>query len=777
MKLSLSWIFDHIQGSWRDIDVSQLIASFNTTTAEVDDVTKIDMSLDAMTLVRITSAQKGAVRGFSAELNQELSLPDRNDVESDLVYVVIQKGNKWVWATGIDWGGAKESMIAAVACDEKDFAGNWKRSFEAEDYIITVDNTSLTHRPDLWGHRGIAREVAAILKLPLKPLEGMLVNKNIQNYESKAPASSKDDFSYELKNFEYCSRIAALHIDSISYQRSLIWMAHRLARVDSKPIDAIVDSTNYVMFDIGQPMHAFDANTIAAKKIEPKLATDGEQLELLDGSTVTLTHEDLVISDGKKALGLAGIMGGKATSVSSKTTSVVIESASFNAYDVRRTSTRLKLRTESSSRFEKSLDPYNNVNALLRFLRLLQDNNIATTSSHDIASLGKVAEPLIINVAHAFIEKRLGISIPVDFVCETLQNLEFDVDVIKHGDTVEYNITVPTFRATKDVTLPEDIVEEVGRFYGFDAIPLKLPSMPLKSHDVHAIDVRRQIKEFMVASLRAHEIQNYALFDQHFLNKLNWQPDNAAQVKDPVSENWRYLVTSLIPHIVKAVTLNPVEDELRFFEMNNTWTQTSSSSLEEKKRLAGIVYKRKQTVDFYENKQIVHELTSWLKMPVEWKKEVAAPEWFHPCKSASLSVDGHLLGYAGMLNPIFSSRLIEGDAFIFELDADRLINYRPQPTRYEPLSKYPDTSRDISMMIPVNVTVDDILKLVASSDSRIFDVQLIDFFQKDDWKDQRSVTIRFHARNLESTLTHEEIDAIYDHAVKSLRTTLHAEIR
>ncbi len=769
MKISIAWLFDHIDADWQKIDIQNLVDRFNKTTAEIEGVSKITVNFDILTFAHIMAVEKNIMTVKSNEWNVDCSLPVRPDLKKGDWALIAKDGKNYRWAVIDDLGGQKEGFLPAMHCDDETlYAGDWKKVCEKTDYILKVDNKSITHRPDMWGHRGFAREIAAILDLSLKPLESFLTTKKTEAFATKAPAPDSDSFGITIKDTKGCKRFAGLYVKKIDAQSSLFWMAYRLTRVDARPINALVDITNYVMLDMSQPMHAFDADALKEKDIIIRCAKNKEKITLLDDETLELTADDILVCDGKTPISLAGIMGGKSSGINAQTESIFLESANFDATTIRRTSTYHKKRTAASARFEKSLDPNQNVTAITRFLNLCDNASINYTASGNIISLGAQVKPHVIIIAHAFIEQRLGATMAPDFVVKTLQKLLFEVEQKQENDTIIYHITVPSFRATKDVHIPEDIVEEIGRFFGYDNIEQALPYLQLKPRKTKDIMRTRAIKKLLVHAGAMREIHSYSFYDESFLRKLAWEPKNTVRIKNPVSENWQQMVTSLIPHLYKALEQNVADyDQLRFFEWARTWQQTGD--IEEKKVLAGIIFDKKKPVDFYDAKVLLQKLFDMLRIEVTWQR-VDAPKdpWFLPYQTAHLMYAGNRLGVAGIADTRFLHNIAEGHAFIFELDGDQLLTSVEKPLHFESLSKYPEVVRDVSMLIARRYTVDEIAKLIATSDERIAQVKLVDFFEKKEWEDKKSVTFRFVLRDQEKTMTKKDVDDIWDIMVHKL---------
>ncbi|TET06473.1 phenylalanine--tRNA ligase subunit beta [Candidatus Dependentiae bacterium] len=766
MKLSLAWIFDHIDADWKQINVSQLVDQFNRTTAEIEAFEKVVINLDQFSLGQVQEIKIDTIVLFSPEWKQTVELPIREDA-CEHCYFVLKKENKSInWAYAYDWHSSKDCLIPAIYCEQGLCAGGWKKQFETEDFIFEIDNKSITHRPDMWGHRGFAREIAALLKLPFKSLDTFLLQKPISHYDAIAPATEKHPFKIQVKDLSACKRFAGLYIEQIEQRPSLLWMAHRLLRVDGKPIDAIVDTTNYVMLDLSQPMHAFDVATISSKTIMPRFAANKEKLTLLDGQQLELTSQDFVITDGKKPIALAGIMGGLDTAITKKTKALFLEAACFDATIIRRSLIRHKIRTDASIRFEKSLDPNQNTLAIMRFLRLMHDAAMAIKPAQEIASVGASAKEITITVAHDFIEKRLGITIASDFIINTLQCLGFIV-TFEQG---EYIVIVPTFRCSKDITIKDDIVEEVGRFFGYTSIPPKLPVREMEPFSIESVMRLRSIKEILAYTLHMREVCSYAFFDESFLKKIKWEPQKTLTIQNPVSENWYRLVTSLIPGLLAAIDENCADyDQLHFFEWGRIWYPPDPEK--ELQQLAGIFFDQKHKVDFYEAKDQLMNLFALLKLPIRFER-VKKPElpWFLPYQTAYIFHEDNRIGIAGKINQAFLEEITEGDAFIFELDGDFLLRYKPVIARFKQLTKFPPIERDISILVPLQKTADQLIALIAQIDPSVISVDLIDMFEKPEWGNQKALTFRFVLQSPSRTLSKEEADVVWNKIAKQLQS-------
>lgn len=769
MKLSLSWLFDHIDADWRSIDVPALVSLFNKTTAEIEGFDKISIDLKKLAAGQIKSIAGQTVVVEVPEWQHTIDMALRDDAKVGQVFLIANDNDTYLWAGRKHFSSEKEGLLSALKISQKDLGGAWKKSIEEQDVILHLDNKSVNHRPDMWGHRGVAREIAAMLNLPFKADDHLLISHNVKEYEKRSTAGKDHSFEIAIENPDSCKRFAGLYIEQIKSEASIPWMAARLAKVDSKPINSLVDITNYIMLDLGQPMHAFDVDKLNVLRDAPSAllrmngeiivrnAKNKEAITVLDGETLELTSDDCVVTDGQKPVALAGIMGGKESGVSTATQSIFLEAACFEAAVIRKTAMRVKKRSESSARFEKSLDPNQIITAIERYLKLLDENGIAYKASDPIIAVGKAPQQKTLEVAHTFIEQQLGVTIDSKFVVLTLEKLEFGVDY-KNGI---YKIVIPSFRATKDIAIKQDIVEEVGRFYGYDKIAEVLPLRQTKAFDLSPVMRKRQIKQLLAYSFKVREVYTYAFFDESFLNTINWQPGKTLKVQEAVSENWQRLVTSLMPNLFKAVHVHSnEEDRMNFFEWARIWPDGTPES--ERASLAGIFVNQKNQIDFYDIKLLFDTFARMMGMHFDWIKADTQDlhPWYLPYETAYLMCDGVKIGVAGKVNPAFFSRIAMGDAFIFELDGDFLLSHQLPVKRYAAASKYPGILRDVSMLVPVAITVKQLRTELAQVDPKITQVALMDFFEKPEWKDQKSLTFRISLVDADATMTTSQADAI-----------------
>lgn len=776
MKLSLSWIFDHINADWKTVAVADLITNFTTKVAEIGHVDYLRFDFTHYSFVIITHKKDTEIQVHSPEWNSLHILPVRPDAHEGNMYLIYKDelANTVRWATTKDVGGQKDELLPEWKQHEPLLSRSWKTLVEREDYVLEIDNKSINHRPDLWGHRGCAREIAALLGLPLKPLALVEQDLPIARFDNAVSSTPHNPISVHIKDTKACQRFAGVYLTCEQSPASDLLMGFRLARIDLKPITLFVDLTNYVMLDLGQPLHAYDANTLTSRTIVPRFAKSGETLQLLDGQTIKLDEHDIVITDGQHPIALAGIMGGMSTRITDQTSCLFIEAASFDAPTIRHSSLKHKIRTQASTRFEKGLDPEQTGHALLRMIRLL--NNLVPLSLPElyVFSIGTpISYPQVL-VTHEFLEKRLGTLLLPAQVIDCLERLEFTV----HHERGVYTIDVPSFRGSCDIRLPEDILEEVGRCIGYALLAPRLPERITKPSTTYELYRLRRIRSYLADALSMHELSSYAFFDEQFLRELSWQPTDTLQVANPLSEQWKRLVTSLVPHLIRAVALNSIEqDSMKFFECANIWNPVLTPC--EQLSLAGIFFEKKQSLDFYNiQAQVIALLTALDIREVTWQQvEVPEQPWFMPYKTADIMVGSTYLGRFGAIVPAFLHTVTEGDAYIFELNAQAIKRYKPHPVLYKQPNRYPDVVRDISILVSLEYTAEQIRTSITQADPYIISVDLIDAFTKNEWQGKKSLTFRYLISDTTKTITKVEIDAIHDLVTGTLTTMYGAQIR
>lgn len=789
MKLSLAWIFDHIDADWRSCDVDALAKKFNSITAEIERVEKFSFDFVPFALATVENHSTNGVTVTIPEWKETAKLSPRTDLAasgfnlSECCLMVKKEGSIIRWATVKDFGLDKDGLMPIFDTLWVELAGGWKQKVESQDILLEVDNKSLTHRPDMWGHRGFAREISSYLNVTFKDDKEFLVTIPVEYFKQSSTRTDKTPFVIINQVPEVCDLFAGLHISSIAHRPSSIYIAFRLMRVGARPIDGIVDLSNYVMFDWSKPTHAYDADKLVGKKVVIRRPSEREKLVLLGDEEIELDQEDAVVADEKRAICLAGIKGGKEASVNSHTKSLFFESANWEPSYVRKSSLRHKNRNDSSTRFEKSLDPNLAEESIRRFVNLAEHFGFEPVHAGEIICVGEPAVPAIIEVEHSYFERAAGIGFAATEVIQPLEKLGFSVAEKKSGDDSIYYVTVPTYRSSKDIKIKDDLVEEVIRMYGFEHLPPTLPPLKKKPENLTPLLRLRRIKEFLAYGKGFVEQQNYAMFDEKFLQSINFTANSYLSIVNPVSEQFSRMVSTLLLGLFKNVVENAVDhDRLSFFEIAKVWKKVGEDGLTEQKRLDGIFFEKRKAVDFYACKEVISELlrTCCSMQNVEWRKpESLNCQIFNPHQTADLFFDGEMIGRAGKVNPAVMAKLDilpESDAFVFQLDADFLLKYHAPVRKLKPLAKYQENSFDLSFFVPLTVTTAQLEKVLAAADTTVTDVTLVDFFEKEAWADKRSLAFRVWIRHDDRTMTKEEIEAVRMRAIEAVNK-LGAQLR
>lgn len=651
-----------------------------------------------------------------------------------------------------------------------------------DDVTLEVDNKSLSNRPDLWGHIGMAREIATIyhkkLNLPIPPA---------------IKAGNEIKLSVSVEDATLCPRYTAVALTGICIEKSPEWMQQRLESCGIRPINNIVDISNYVMMEMGQPCHAFDASKIADHKIIVRTASDAEKFVTLDEKEHTLTKDMLMICDAQKSLALAGIMGGMHSGINEATTSIIFESATFEASSIRKTSTRLGFRTDSSARFEKSLDPVNAELGLRRLVELtLQICPSAKVASAVIDLYPKEAETKIIETSFAFLEKKLGIALDHKKVVDILERLGF---VVGKGKKGSLKITVPSWRATKDVSLPEDLLEEIIRIMGYETLPSSLPNFAITPPRKNPVKIlERKLREFLAFEAGFCETYNYSFESPELLKKLGVDTSLHLELENPIAKDRPLIRRSIIPNLLENVEANLHRfDEIKMFETGRVYKIEEAGERVESKddgllprqdSYLGMVYSQKQeTTPFFALSQVLTTLFARLHVHLEIipaeNESFAATPFVHPGRFAFLRVEGTIIGRISELHPSIAKNLgISQRVAFVEMNLNILSEHLKEEVNYVPLSLYPDVLRDIAIVVEKNISHASILTALRSVDALIFSVELFDVYEGERLgENKKSMAYHIIYRSTERTLTTAEVDAVHKKVLETLEKQFAAEIR
>jgi phenylalanyl-tRNA synthetase beta chain len=614
----------------------------------------------------------------------------------------------------------------------------------APDFIIEIDNKSLTHRPDLWGHYGMAREVAAITGLPLiDPVRPGLL------------PGGDSPVKVEIADYALCPRFSALVFENVQVGPSPLWLQARLETLGLNPINNIVDVSNLIMAELPQPTHAYDAAKLNGSKIFVRPAFAGETFDGLNGESYTLTPADLVIADAAGSIGLAGVIGGAASAISSTTTRIVFEAGNFEASHLRLTSARHKTRTDASIRFEKSLDPENTVRALARAVELLAE------VSPGIRMVGGVVDnrsPIparkLIEMPMTFLTRKLGKDVPQPEVTRILSALGFEVS---EPAPAVLAVRVPTWRATKDISLKDDLVEEIGRMVGYDAIT---PTPPLIASTVPPANPLRLYPRQLRAQLSAQgftEAHNYSFVTETDIRRFGGDPATHIAVENPIASELTHLRRSLLPGLFKSVLANVrFFPEFRLFEIGHE----IHPGPQEVTHLAAVFYSAHgEDQEFFELKRVLECVFPGARL------RAAEPRVFeHPVRTAEIFWAEKAIGRFFELHPsLLKSAGIDGRAMIFDVDVDAALAIASaRVPQYTPLRKFPTSGFDLSvvaeLLTPVEKIQDELTRLAGP------DLATIEFIRQYAGPPlptgQKSVSYNLKVGALDHTLGAEEVTAI-----------------
>ena len=620
------------------------------------------------------------------------------------------------------------------------------------DSIIEIDNKSLTHRPDLWGHYGMARELAAILDKPLVDPVSM------ELLPVGAPLQP-----VVIEEFGLCPRYSAQVFEGVTVGESPWWLQYRLGSIGLNSINNIVDVTNWVLAELPQPTHAFDADKIQGKIIVRR-ASQGERLLALNGEEYELTTEDLVIADEAGAMAIAGVIGGKASAIGPDTKRIVFESANFNASAVRKTSSRLKLRTDASMRFEKAQDPHNTLRAIARAAELLEmvcPGIVAVGGPTDVSALLKPMP--VIHLSLPWLYRKLGRELPKLQVIGILERLAFGV--VDLGEALEVlEVTVPSWRATKDVSIPDDLVEEIGRTVGYATIDPVAPAMPVVPPPVN--EERRFYNQLRIVATQQgfHEVYNYSFLSEAQAAKLGVPIEAHIKVLNPIASDQSLMRTTLLHGVLKNFEDNLKNfNQFRFFEIGKEIHKQAEGLPKEVAHLAAGFYS--SGGDGADGLRELERLARAFAPTMRFQPAAEARAFEHPLRSVELYLDTMLLGRIFEFHPNW----MEGRAAVLDLNLGPLACMLAGiPKKYQPIRRFPSSEFDLSVLTPAR-TFSSVVEqaLRSSATGAVEQIQFVREFTLPDG--QRSLSFRVTVAQQERTLTQDEITAERDRMIAAIR--------
>jgi phenylalanyl-tRNA synthetase beta chain len=573
--------------------------------------------------------------------------------------------------------GISRDHEGIIEIDPGELDGSHK--LPAPDSVIEIDNKSITHRPDLWGHHGMAREVAAITGLTLRdPVDLHLL------------PPEGGPVKVEIEDFALCPRYSALVFENVTVMPSPLWLQQRLTAVGLNTKNNIVDLTNYIMAELAQPMHAFDRGKLDGETIYARPARAGERIVALNDEEYELVPSNLVIADAAGPIAIAGVIGGRDSAISAATTSIVLESANFNAASIRKTSSALKLRTDASIRFEKAQDPLNTVRALARALELLPQISPGIRLAGGLADPGSEYRELpVIDLDLDWLARKLGRVLDAAEVSRILESLQFGVD--ETGPRT-LSVSVPSWRATKDISMPDDLVEEVGRMIGYDSIEPAPPLIPCApSYDPPEREFLRHTKR-LVAAQGFTEVSNYSFISEQEASRFTLPDDPHVRVLNPIAAGQELMRRSLLPGIHRNIVGNAKHlDNFRIFEVG----REIHTFGDERPHLVAAIFTGLHAGD--DGRSALFELkrTAECLAPEAVVKPVEPRPWEHPARCAAVVWHGEEIGRLSELHP----SLVEGGrAATLDIDLAHLQKLTPAASSYTPVRRFPASAFDLSVI-------------------------------------------------------------------------------
>ncbi|MGL4523514.1 MAG: phenylalanine--tRNA ligase subunit beta [Bacilli bacterium] len=628
------------------------------------------------------------------------------------------------------------------------------------------------NRADALSMIGVAYEVAAILGTEVKLPE---VNVETQSKELSIVVDAADH------NPLYIGAV----VEGVTVKPSPLWLQARLMRAGIRPLNNVVDITNFVLLEYGQPMHAFDVERFGGTNIVVRLAEAGETIETLDGVERTLENDELVITNGSKVHAIAGVMGGKESEVRNDSTRIILESAYFASHSVRKTSRRLALRSESSNRFEKGIAPERTALAMQRALQLLVELADAQVVGTPVAVENTLPSPVTLEVSSSAINNRLGTSISTEEMQQIFTRLGFSTQC--EGEN--FVVTVPTRRP--DITIFEDLVEEIGRMYGYDNIPTTLPTGPAVAGRLSPLQqMKRNVRSYLEGA-GIYEAVTYSLTRQEWASRFtNNDATTQTALSMPMSEMRAVLRQSLVPHLLECVSYNQnrKEEDVCLFEMANVFLAKKEDGLPtEELRLAGALsgtyfahpwQGEKRVVDFFVVKGIIDGLFTSLGMyKVEWKQ--AQKTDLHPGRTAEVLVDGNVVGFVGAVHPNVAKEFGVKETYVFEFNLTQLSSIGSTGVQYEAIPRFPEVTRDVAWVVDTTVSAGQIQAIVEQTASKLLkDVRIFDLYAGDRLPEgKKSIAFTLVYRDNERTLTEEDVTAVHSKILAAVEAGVQATVR
>lgn len=811
MKVSLNWIRDYVQLP-ADADLKKLAYDLTMSTVEVEDATDLGASFHDMvvgvinTIEQHPNADKLKVCKTDIGGRVEDIVCGGSNLREGMKVAVALPGAMCKWhgegdlveikkskLRGVDsYGmicGAVEIGLAdlfptkeeAHILDLSDFdapAGTpLADALDLNDIILEIDNKSMTNRPDLWGHYGIAREIAALYDLPMTQFPHF--DRNVENTSG---------FHVTVEDAERCPRMTGTQIENVCVKPAPYWMQVRIWKTGMRPINALVDITNYVMLATGQPSHAYDSDHIAGHIIVRR-AKAGETLTLLNGKELPLSTDDLTIADDAGIVGLAGVMGGAKDSILPTTSKVILEIANFQAAGIRRTALRYDNRTEASARYEKAIDPERCDQALDLSMQLFSDLYPEMKVTGLVDEYPRHLKQAEIDVPLSWLERRLGKRLSPDEIKHKMELLGYGITF--NGDNM--HVVVPTWRSTGDVSIQADIMEEVARMYGYE----NFEAEPITTTFDGAInqldkDLERRIKEYLAIRCGMQEIFTYPWMEESYVNAVLQSTEGILSLSTPPSPAERFVRSSLLPNLCKAVVKNErYFDEFSIFETAQVFRDENYTSPydpreklpSQRKNVAGAFATTDKDITalFRKAKGVVEMMARYVHMETLTFRQTEKPVWADNVVWLNIYRGDEKVGDLALLAKKVSMAcgIKNMNVMLFQLDQDSLVPLKSRTNTFTHLAEYPMTDYDISLLVDGSVQWKDVAQTVRSIKSELLHgAAFVDEYRgKQVPAGKKSLTLRLAIGSKDKTLTSAEIEEVASGVLNKIAKRFGAELR
>ena len=811
MKVSLNWIRDYVQLP-ADADLKKLAYDLTMSTVEVEDTIELAKQFDHMvvgvinTIEQHPNADKLRVCMTDIGGRVESIVCGGSNLREGMKVAVALPGSVCRWhgegepveikkskLRGVDsYGmicGAVEIGLAdlfptkeeAHILDLSDFdapAGTpLADALDLNDIILEIDNKSMTNRPDLWGHYGIAREIAALYDLPMKEFPHF--DRNVENTSG---------FHVTVEDAERCPRMTGTQIENVCVKPAPYWMQVRIWKTGMRPINALVDITNYVMLATGQPSHAYDSDHIAGHIIVRR-AKAGETLTLLNGKELPLSTDDLTIADDAGIVGLAGVMGGAKDSILPTTSKVILEIANFQAAGIRRTALRYDNRTEASARYEKAIDPERCDQALDLSMQLFSDLYPEMKVTGLVDEYPQHLKQAEIDVPLSWLERRLGKRLPPEEIRHKMELLGYGISF--DGDNM--HVVVPTWRSTGDVSIQADIMEEVARMYGYE----NFEAEPITTTFDGAInqldkDLERRIKEYLAIRCGMQEIFTYPWMEESYVNAVLQSTEGILSLSTPPSPAERFVRSSLLPNLCKAVVKNErYFNEFSIFETAQVFRDENYTSPydpreklpSQRKNVAGAFATTDKDITalFRKAKGVVEMMARYVHMEALTFRQTEKPVWADNVVWLNICRGEEKVGDLALLSKKVSMAcgIKNLNVMLFQLDQDSLVPLKSRTNTFTHMAEYPMTDYDISLLLDGSVQWKDVLQTVGGIKSELLHgASFVDEYRgKQVPAGKKSLTLRLSIGSKEKTLTSSEIEEVASNVLNKIAKRFGAELR